>query len=349
MAVKEKKSSLRDIAKESGVSLKTVSRIVRGEVTSHKPSTCEKVLAVAERLKYRPNLAAGAVFGRQTRTVGMMIPFSDDGDHYSKLVKGAHDELIRNNYAPLLIFANEELGLMDQVNHLIDRRVDGILLRPMYESVDRDLLKGVTESSTPLVVVNRSAATSQNIDSVAPDYYGIGVLAAQSFIDAGHKEAAYLSIDYTGEIPGAQPNDQRWAGFSETLKKAGRSAILCSRQRKDLDIKAMAEELLNRPQPVTAIFVYTDRWCLEVYTIARKLGLSIPKDLSVIGCGNTGLCASMDPPLTSIDTRPYEMGVLSASRLLRMIEDKFSKSEAVYKKVENITLPPKLMVRGSNS
>jgi DNA-binding LacI/PurR family transcriptional regulator len=70
-----KKPSLRDIALESGVSFKTVSRILRGETENHRKRTCEQVWAVANRLQYRPNLAAGAVFGRKTKTVGIMIPF----------------------------------------------------------------------------------------------------------------------------------------------------------------------------------------------------------------------------------------------------------------------------------
>lgn len=314
-----KKPSLRDIARESGVSLKTVSRILRGEVENHKKETCDNVWAVARRLQYRPNLAAGAVFGRKTKTVGIMIPFGYEGDFYGRIVKGAHDELTKNKYAPILVFATPELDLREQIHRLIDRRVDGILLRPMYEKVDDILLEEVINRDLPLVIVMRPTDMRGRVDFVGSDDYEVGRMAARHLLGLGHRSIAFLGIDNTDTINPENIVGRRWTGFHDTVVSAGGKAYLSYRNRTNAEPAEMACEILGQQPRPTGIFAPMDRMCLGIYAAALKKNLRIPEDLSVVGCANMDYTPFMYPPLTSIDLHPEAMGATAVTRLIRRI------------------------------
>lgn len=315
-----KKPSLRDIALESGVSFKTVSRILRGETENHRKRTCEQVWAVANRLQYRPNLAAGAVFGRKTKTVGIMIPFGYEGDFFGRIVKGAHDELMKNKYAPILVFATGELDLREQIHRLIDRRVDGILLRPMYEKVDDILLEEVINRDLPLVIVMRPTDMRGRVDFVGFDDYEVGRAAALHLLGLGHKNAVFLGIDFTDTLIPESIIGRRWTGFHDTITAAGGKPVLEYRNRTGANPFMMATEVLEREPQVTAIFTPSDRLCMGIYAAAQKKNLRIPEDLSVIGCANMDYTPFMVPPLTTIDLHPEAMGATAAKRLISRIE-----------------------------
>lgn len=335
-----KRASLRDIASKSGVSLKTVSRILRGEVENHRPDTCELVKSVAERMNYRPNLAAGAVFGRQTRTVGIMIPFSYEADFFGRIVKGAHDELIKRNYAPILIFSTPELGLREQIHRLIDRQVDGILVRPMYETVDDILLEEVLGRNLPLVIVLRPTKMQGKLDFVGSDDRHNGAMAARHLLELGHRQAAFLAVDYTAELLTDSISGQRWEGFRDAFAAAGGETRLCYRERTGADVKAMSAELLKSIPRPTAIFAMNDRMALDVYAAAQECGLRIPRDLSVVGCGNLDYSPHVTPPLTTVDQHPGRIGAEAAVRLIARIERKNGPPE-------ELRLPGTLIARES--
>jgi LacI family transcriptional regulator len=317
-----KRVSLRDIAKESGVSLKTVSRILSGDVDSHRPETCAVVQDVAARLNYRPNLAAGAVFGRATRTVGIMIPFADDGDFYGRIVKGAHDELVRSNYAPILVLSTPELDLRQQIHSLIDRRVDGILVRPMYERVDEVLLEEVLGRRLPLVIVMRPTEMTGKLDFVGADEYAMGTMAGRHLLERGHRNTAFIGVDSTEKPWPETVTGQRWRGFRDVLRAAGGSSVLACQDRSVAQPIEMVCDLLRLTPRPTAIFAATDRLALDTYAAAARLGLRVPQDLSVIGCGNLVYGAHMTPPLTTCDSHPEQMGAAAAACLIDRIEKK---------------------------
>ena len=337
-----KKPSLRDIALESGVSFQTVSRILRGETDKHKKKTCEHVWAVANRMQYRPNLAAGAVFGRKTRTVGIMIPFGYEGDFFGRIVKGAHDELMKSKYAPILVFATPDLDLHDQIHRLIDRRVDGILLRPMYEKVDEILLEEVISRGLPLVIVLRPADIRGRVDFVGSNDYEIGRLAARHLLGLGHRNIAFMGIDFTDRINPEAIIGRRWTAFRDTISAAGGKAHLEYRQRTNADPVVMASEILEKKPDTTAIFGSLDRLCLGIYEAASKKNLRIPENLSVIGCTNLDYTPFIMPPLTTIDVDPEAIGAAAAARLIRRIEGDAEPAM-------EIMIAPKMIVRKSTA
>jgi len=322
MSVLTKKTSvsLRDIAQEAGVSLKTASRVLNGE--SAAKHTAEKVLAAAKRLNYRPNLAAGAVFGRQTRTVGLMIPSPVDHSFYGKIVRSAHDELVRQNYAPILVLATPELDLKEQIHRLVDRRVDGIILRPMYEHVDDVFAAEILERDIPLVTVLRPTELGGRVDHVDTDAHGIGAQAARHLMERGHRRVGCLSLK-SPLVPFEETGyGITCLGFRKALQDAGAEAPLHCRDRGSCTPLEMAEELLDAHPDITAVFTPMDSLGLGIYAAAQKRGLSIPDDLSVIGSGNLDHVAHMLPPMSTFDNHPERIGMLAARRLIERIEKK---------------------------
>ena len=127
------KVSLQDVAKRCGVSHVTVSRILNGKDHLHKAETVERVLAVSKEMGYRPNLLAKSTLSGRTRTVGFLYR-AGDGGWTSDIQTGIHEELVASNYFPITLSLKPGVPDLDQVHHLLDRRVDGVIIRPSYET-----------------------------------------------------------------------------------------------------------------------------------------------------------------------------------------------------------------------
>ncbi len=310
--------SLRDVAREAGVSLKTASRVLNGENATSQ--TAQRVRSTIQNLNYRPNLAAGAVFGRLTRTVGVMIPFSYDGSFYGKIVKAAHDELVVRNYAPILLFATPELNLKQQIHRLVDRRVDGILLRPMYEHIDEVLLAEILERDIPLVTVMKPTALAARVDFVGNNNRRLGELAAIHLLKLGHRRSVLMTYTAAENIESDDVMNERWFGFRTTMEAAGCEPLLHCRVRNSCTAFEMAQEILGRYPEATAIFTPIDRLSLGVYKAAAEKGLRIPHDLSVLGAGNLDFAAELNPALTTFDQNPEKIGSRAALALMDRIE-----------------------------
>lgn len=321
------KVSLRDIARKSGVSFKTVSRVLNGERVTN--ATAQKVLKVTKRLNYRPNLAARAAFGKQTRTVGLMIPSNIDASFYGKIVRAAHDELVKQNYAPLLMLATPELDIKEQIHRLVDRRVDGILLRPMYEHVDEVFAKEILERDIPLVTVLKPTELGDRVDHIGTAAYEIGEQAARYLMKLGHRQICCLSLK-SHLIPFEQATyGISWKGFRDTLVAAGVKAVLHCRERLSCTPFEIADEMLEKYPTITAVFTPMDSLGLGIYGAAQKRGLVIPTDLSVLGIGNFDYVVNMYPPMTTFDNHPEEIGMLAAKRLIERIENKVKPGKTV--------------------
>ncbi len=310
--------SLKQLAREVGCSESTVCHILNGS-ERYAQKTRDRVLEAADRLKYRPNQLVKSLVSGRTRMVGVMIPPSD-GFH-GHMIRGIHDALTARDHAVILAFHPANItdpadeSERQVIHRLVERRVDGIILRPTADAAPQTYFNEIWERRLPLVVVDRQLA-EVDADFVGSDDEGGGRRAAEHLLHLGHRRVAVM-----GYYPKASPFRLRQAGFEDRIKNQAD----CSLTRLVDDDHAcavrLAREALGRPDRPTAVFCVNDTMARSLYDVAQKLKLSIPGDLSVVGFGDQTFGPWMSPPLTSFDQSPYDLGRAAATRLLSRLDD----------------------------
>ena len=307
---------LRDIADAAGVTIATASRSLNGNY-GVRPSTRERVLEVASRLRYRPNrLARGLVTGH-SQILGLII--SDiRNPFFSELARGVEDAAYAAGCD--VVLCNSDLNSQKQ-NHyiasLMAKRVDGIIMNSVtaLSEAEQDRL---AESRVPVVLLNRCAAHLQ-FSTVSADNEKGGRLAAEYFMRLGHRRFAHL----TG--PRQHGNlSLRAKGFSQAIREGNSSASLSVLHGEHTLAggHAMALKLFREKQNISAIFAANDAVAFGVLKAAIESRVRVPEDISLIGFDNVDFAAIVHPPLTTIQQSKYEIGQSAVDVLLRLAKGK---------------------------
>ena len=302
--------TLKDISKEAGVDVATVSRALNGSYGVHK-ATREKVMAVAKRLNYRANLLARELAVGRSRTLGLLVP--DIGNPYvTEVVRGAEDAAYAAGYHILL--CNSYLDATREVQYmrsLLDKRVEGILMHSVQNLSEAEV-KELSGSGIPVVLLSRSPSAS-TFSGVCVNLYEAGVIAGEHLIELGHKKVALLN----------GPRDH--ANFTEQAKGFVKAVTAGDQGVTPIVLNGppsldggyqMAKKLLEQNPGVTAIFAANDVTAFGVARAIFEAGLSIPEDISLIGSNNVELADVVRPPLTTIHIPKYEMGQAAVEILL---------------------------------
>jgi len=333
--------NLREIAAKCGVSVKTASRILGNNGHLHRPETVKRVLRVAEELRYRPNLLARGVQSGRTRTVGVML-VPDRNGFTSTIMIGIHDALIARDYLPIMLLATGGATEDEQIHRLVDRRVDGMILRAdeMRDSDER--LSDLLDRNVPVVTVDTQVPGTRRVDFVGTEDDLGGRLAAEHLLALGHRRVAYVSWDFSHR--NMRP---RCEGFQEAVAQTPGATCACVlfpyEPGEEGWVQAIGA-LLRSPRRPTAVFLSADTVAPALYRAARQEGLRIPEDLSAVGFADLSFVSYMAPPLTTVRQPTYEIGQQAARMILARIDKKLA--EPV---VQRVRLCPELVVRGSTA
>ena len=194
--MKDARISQKRIAEEAGVSIMTVSRVLRGKEDVAE-ATRERVLEVAGKYGYRPNLLVRGIQTGKTGTIGVLLP---PFPSYDELLSGIHDELVQADHVPINIWSASDAvdqsidaHEVTQIHRLLDRRVDGVILKPVDEAVSDDYLREVWERGIPLVVVDRELPRT-HADFVGTDDLEGGRIVARHLLGLGHRRLAQFLL-----------------------------------------------------------------------------------------------------------------------------------------------------------
>ncbi|WP_291763040.1 LacI family DNA-binding transcriptional regulator [Cellulomonas sp. 73-145] len=305
------RASIRDVAVRAGVSPTTVSHVLNntpGTRTSEK--TRARVHAAAAELGYSANAVARALRTRRSDSVGFVGDEIATTPFAGKLILGAQ-EVVRQHDGVLLVTNTSYDAELEnrEIRELLSRDIDGVLYAAMYHRV---VTVPASLHAAPVVVLN--ARTNDDRSWVSPDEYAGGEDAAQVLIDAGHRRLAM--IGNADPIPAASG---RPAGFLARAAAAGIpsedvTVVYVSPTAGHAAEAAM--RLLDRPDRPTGLFCFNDLMAMGAYNSARRLGLRIPDDLSVVGFDDLAiLSAAVDPALTTVALPHLEMGAWAAEQL----------------------------------
>jgi LacI family transcriptional regulator len=303
-----KRVSQQDIAREAKVSRVTVSLVLAGKDQT-STETRNRVLEVAKRLKYRPNLLVQGMQSGRTGVIGLMMPPSMH--FHGQIARGIHDELVKNDYVPIQLWTDPspqgKSTELSQIHRLVDRRVDGVIIFPADASVPDVHYREIWERNIPLVTVDRETTT--HADHVGTDEELGGQLVAEHLLKLGHRRFAHLSfINRPGSL------QRRRESFLKAIKQAGGECKVYEGDHGDFSRLAL-QLLQARPAP-TAVFCATDLLAMKVYSAAAELGLKIPDDCSVVGYADFPFAEDLVPPLTTVRQDPYNIGTVAAKILL---------------------------------
>ena len=314
-----KKNTIYDIAAEAGVSIATVSRVLRGENTVTE-KTKKRVQDVILRLNYQPSAIARGLTQRHSKTLGIALPRLDN-PHYSLFYKGAYDEALKAGYT-LLVFSWEKMkdANWDPAGMLVERRLDGVAIYTDYasgEDASNELnaLRAIRQYM-PVVLIGHNLPTKE-YPSVTIDLKECVSLMVEHLASLGHERIALL-----GGLRDMQTEGTRDAGYFEALKRAKLPFVSdyrvygdCTPEGGQTALNELLERLIPSQWP-TAVIAANDLTAMGAICAAEAHGLRVPEDMAIVGCDNLFFGAYMHPSLTSIDTHQTYIGCRAVQMLL---------------------------------
>ncbi len=318
MATKRKPpTTLKQVAKEAGVSIQTVSRVVN-ERPDVAPETRERVLAIIERMGYRPNVLARSLIRRRSHTLGVVTA----GLMYtgpSRTLNGVASQAQRMNYTLLLKELPDFGGYTIQslLDDLLARQVDGIIWAIAEVGGNRE--EFVSQLSyLPVPVVFLTMAPREGWHIVAIDNEAGGRMATEHLLAQGHRRIGHI----TGPLDWWEARERK-AGWEKALAAAGvpQSPELCVEGdwSSISGIEGIAH-LRARVPDLTAVFVGNDQMALGVLHYAYQHGVRSPQDLAVVGFDDITEAAFFSPPLTTIHHDLHRLGCTAVQEVVRRIE-----------------------------
>ncbi len=327
-----KRVTLRDVALEAGVSIKTVSRVVNGEPAVNA-ATAVRVAGVVERLGYRPNELARSLKGQRSRTIGLVI--SDISNPFmascAQAIEGVAQE---HGHALILCDSHADLRTEgDYVGLLTQRQVDGLLLVPAHGHNVH--LNREHQAGLPVVTLDRPAEGVQ-ADMVLVQNRAGAREATEHLIRHGHERIAFV-----GDVRNFYTTRKRLEGYKEALKAANlKPAPSLGAHSIELGEEA-AKSVLDAPDRPTALFAANILTALGALRAIEHLGLRIPEDVALIGFDDFELAPVLRPRFTLVRQPAAELGRRAAEMLFDRLEGR-GRPEP-----RRLVLPTELVVRES--
>jgi LacI family transcriptional regulator len=320
---------LRDVAAAAGVDASVVSRVLSGDTRlSVRPETRQRVLEAATRLNYRPNTAARTLKTARTMAIGMLVPDLAN-INYATIAQGAEERAATAGYTLLVAGGSASERLPG-----LHGRIDGLLVGMATSETPR---LGDFAGGLPALLVNRREAGG--IPSVTVDDEAGARVATSHLLSLGHVRI--------GHVAGPQNADtarRRLRGYASALETAGierHSELVAETSFDEAGGHVAATRLLRLEPRPTAIFVANVRAAIGTLAAARRLGLRVPADVSIVGFHDAPFASFLDPPLTTVRMPLSEMGHQAVDNLLVLLAGG---------RVEDVMVatPPELVVRSSS-
>lgn len=300
-----------DVAREAGVSMATVSRVLNGN-SNVRQTTKEKVLQVIDNLDYRPNAVARGLASKKTTTVGVIIPDVTDG-YFSSLARGIDDIATMYNYNIILANSDDNPGKEASVlNTLLGKQVDGIIF--MGNEIDDHLRDEFKRSDCPIVLAG-SVDVNNSVPSVNIDYVDAVMNETNRLIQHGNQKIAFVS----GPLKQAINKDYRLKGYKKALNSNHipfSDDLVFETTSTYEDGYNLADEVIKKN--ITAAVVTNDELAAGLLNAMTDRGVVVPDDFEIFTSNNTKLAKMLRPQLSSITQPLYDIGAV-AMRLLTKI------------------------------
>jgi LacI family transcriptional regulator len=330
--------TMSDVAREAGVSLMTVSRVVndKGEIS---PETRQRVQEVIERLDYRPSGIARSLAGGQTYTIGLVVP-DIANPYFSGIAHGVASVANAEGFGVLLCDCEEDTSLeLTMLDVLEEKRVDGVIVGAPRTSTEK--LLPVLARHPNVVVVNRlfeEAETPTARGYVINNDKTGGYIITRHLAKRGHRTIGFLAGPSS-----SYGSMRRMIGYRAALEEYDLEFIP--------DIvryciptveggKVAASQLVQEHPEITALFCFNDLVAIGALQCCHQLGRIVPDDLAIIGYDDIPMASWVTPALTTCKVNFEDMGKVATQLLINHIND-------CADECNNLVLEPQLVIRNS--
>lgn len=329
---------LKDIARDLGVSLITVSKALRGK-DDISEETRQRVLKRMAELNYRPNMLARGLASGRTFIVGLIVP---DLLHpfFAEFAKSLSGVLRKHNYGLILASSEEDPEIERQeIRTTLARGIDALLIASCQPTLEG--FYGVEDQRTPFILIDRNFP-HLSAHFVGTDDYTAGLLATRHLLSIGKSRIAHIAG------PELAPGADRLRGYKDALMEHDipvRKQYIITNARveevgEEVGCQDMRELLQTKPRP-DAVFCYNDLTAIGAIHATLEAGLSIPGDIAFVGCGNVRYSDYLRVPLSSIDQSTGLLGEQAGKLALELIGNR----AAVPKQIR---VKPELVIRASS-
>jgi LacI family transcriptional regulator len=311
--------TIKDIAKELGISPSTVSKALKGhpDISS---ATKKAVRELVEKWNYKPDPIALSLQSGQSKTIGVIVP---EVIHYffSTVIGGIGDLAYDSGYQVMFCQSNESYEReVNAVETLLSNRVDGILVSITKVTEKFDHLRKIQKAGIPLVFFDRICNEIESDRVVVDDEEG-AYKAVKHLISMGCRNIVHLSGP-----PNLMIGKYRKEGYIRALKEnnfpvTDRNIIRCDSAE---EARLVIPGFLSGNDIPDGFFAVNDLTAAETMKIVKRYGYNVPKDIAIVGYTSGQIASLTDPPLSSVDQHGYIMGREAVKLLIERIEKGFS-------------------------
>ncbi len=311
-------ATIADVARESGYSPMTVSRVINDE-KNVREATRQTVLSAIAKLNYSPNLAARSLAGAEQIKIAMIYG-NPSAAYLSRLLVGTLEQARKSHVQLFIEQCDTEADIPQVFDSLVDSGVDGIVLSPPL--CDSPYMLDLLEQSDMLSVVVANWSPPGKTSVVRIDDVEAAAIMTRHIIGLGHERIGFI-IGH----PDQKASWQRLKGYETAMEEAGlrvdRACVVPGdfTYRSGLDA---ADRLLDLAEPPTAIFASNDDMAAAAVTVAHRRHLDVPRDLTVCGFDDTDFALSIWPELTTIHQPIADMARIAVEILVDQVRERRS-------------------------
>lgn len=331
------KKTIGDVAKEAGVSIATVSRVINGNYPV-KESTRKKVQKVIDEMQFEPNVLARGLINRKSDTIGVVVP-SITNLFFPSVVKAIEKTLRRQGYHIYLCDTDADPAKeKSYIKSLTSRQVDGIIvIDPTIDNMKNGYFEEMNKQ-LPLIFIN-GYSKDIKCNFVLGDEE-IGATQVMNYLlSIGHEHIALMrgKNSYSYEV-----KEKIYIQMMEEHNLQDNIQIINigegNTEHTVNEAMDKAEKFLLKVPSITAIFACNDIMALGVINACRRMGRLVPEEISIVGFDNIDLSALIEPKLTTVDQNMHKLGTMAAKMLLDIVEENTErktnqKTNSEYRKV----------------
>jgi len=313
---------LKDIARESGYSIKTVSRALNNHPDINL-KTKQKILRIAKKYSYHPNLLARSLRTRKTYTIGYIIP-DINNEFFARVGIVIEDEFRKHGYNILISFTKGQSNWeIESLKLLLSKRVDGVVLATVGET-EEYIKKMIHDYKIPIVVIDNKIDVP-GLYFVLHDNVRGAYILTKHLIEHGHRDIACI----TGPLKETS-GSERLEGFSRAMDEYGvkinKDFIRVSNWEEEGGFNVTLDLFKSRKSAPTAIFSANSVMAIGIYKALRKLGIKIPDDVAIVSFDDFDFVEILDPPLTTLGNVEKDIGRKAVEILLDEINGTLEKN-----------------------
>lgn len=310
MAGDAKRATLKDVAREAGVSVGMASRVL-GSYGYFSDDTKEKVTEAAQALGYRPNIIARSLRKGTTKALGVLVS-NIASFHWTTFVQGVEEAASRHGYQVILGNTDDDPDMERlYLSALYERNVDGIVVSPVPENLVH--LDTLAQGGFPMLLVD-TVAPELDVPTIAIDDHAAAYRATDYLLGLGHRRIGIV----TGSQQLASGVD-RLNGYRDALLDHGLEALdelIAPGEYRFEQAYQATRQLLSLATRPTALLVCNERMTGAALQCLKDLRVAIPDDLSLIGFDDPAWASFYNPSLTTVRNPRHRIGTLAVEKLL---------------------------------